>query len=145
TDTVNSSGTFSGLSGKCVVTGTAALEVGLDRKIPIIINGGTSATLTCTAYVCTIPPSGTQISGGAVSWNHFNTVGSNDVVWINAHIGKPNGIPANEATTVQFTEVTDMSERGVQGIGFLGGVRRQDKGPRTPEPNTTKPATPLGE
>jgi hypothetical protein len=106
TDTVNTSGTFSGLSGKCVVTGTAALEVGLDRKIPIIINGGTSATLTCTAYVCTIPPSGTQISGGAVSWNHFNTVGSNDVVRINAHIGKPNGIPANEATTVQFTGVT---------------------------------------
>ena len=42
-------------------------------------------------------------------------------------------------------KVTDMSERGVRGIGFLGGVRRQDKGPRTPEPNTTKPATPLGE
>ena len=41
--------------------------------------------------------------------------------------------------------VTDMSDRGVRAIGILGGVRRQDKGPRTPEPNTTKPATPLGE
>ena len=42
-------------------------------------------------------------------------------------------------------KVTDMSERGVQGIGFLGGVRRQDKGPQTSKPNTTNPATTLGE
>ena len=27
-------------------------------------------------------------------------------------------------------KVTDMSERGVKGIGFLGGVRRQDHKPR---------------
>jgi len=106
TATVTTSGTFSGLSGNCVVTGTAALMVGKDRKIPIIINGGTSVTLTCTAYVCTIPPSGTQISGGPVSWNKFNTVGSTDVVWINAHSGKPSGIPTTETTTVQFTGVT---------------------------------------
>ena len=42
-------------------------------------------------------------------------------------------------------KVIDMSDRGVRAIGILGGVRRQDKGSRTPEPNTTKPATPLGE
>jgi hypothetical protein len=104
TETVTASGAFPGLSGKCVVTGTATL-VG-HNTIPIIINGGTSATLSCTAFVCTIPPSGTQISGGPVSWNHFNTVGSTDVVWINAHTGKPSGIPTNVATTVQFTGVT---------------------------------------
>ncbi|MFZ0799032.1 MAG: hypothetical protein WCA13_12475 [Terriglobales bacterium] len=107
TATVTASGTFSGLSGNCVVTGTAALEVGKDKEIPIIINGGSSATLSCgTPYVCTIPPSGTEIPGGPVSWNKFNTVGSNDVVWINAHIGTPSGVPTNAVTTVQFTEVT---------------------------------------
>jgi hypothetical protein len=104
-ETVTASGTFSGLSGKCVVSGRATL-VG-HNTIPIIINGGTSITLSCgPPFVCTIPPSGTQISGAAVSWNHFNTVGSTDVVWINAHIGKPSGIPINTTTTVQFTGVT---------------------------------------
>jgi hypothetical protein len=33
-------------------------------------------------------------------------VGSTDVVWINAHIGTPSGIPTNTVTTVQFTGVT---------------------------------------
>ena len=107
TTTVTTSGTFSGLAGKCVVKGTAVLESDTEMVRIIIINGGASATLNCgTPFVCTIPPSGTQISGGPVSWNHFNTQGSNDVVWINAHIGKPSGIPTNEATTVQFTGVT---------------------------------------
>ena len=106
TMTVATSGTFSGLSGSCVVTGTAHLVAGTNKVRTIIINGGTSATLTCTAFVCTIPPSGTQISGSPVSWNKFNTVGSTDVVWINAHIGTPSGIPTNETTTVQFTGVT---------------------------------------
>ena len=106
TMTVTTSGTFSGLSGNCVVTGTAFLVAGTNKVRTIIINGGTSATLDCPGFVCTIPPSGTQISGAPVSWNKFNTVGSNDVVWINAHIGKPSGIPTNAATTVQFTGVT---------------------------------------
>jgi len=106
TMTVKASGAFSGLSGSCVVTGTAVLMADLDQKIPIIINGGTSVTLSCgRPFVCTIPPSGTQINGAAVSWNQFNTVGSTDVVWINAHIGKPSGIPINATTTVQFTGV----------------------------------------
>lgn len=107
TMTVTTPGTFSGLSGSCVVTGTAFLVAGTNKaRTIIIINGGTSATLTCTAFVCTIPPSGTQISGSPVSWNKFNTVGSTDVVWINAHIGKPSGIPTNAVPTVQFTGVT---------------------------------------
>ena len=102
TMTVTASGTFSGLSGNCVVTGTAALMIGTHKKIPIIINGATSVTLSCgPPFVCTIPPSGTQISGGPVSWNHFNTVGSNDVVWINAHIGTPKGVSTTTVTTVE--------------------------------------------
>ena len=106
TMTVTTSGQFPGLSGTCVVTGTAFLVAGTEKIRTIIINGGTSATLNCPGFVCTIPPSGTQISGSPVSWNKFNTVGSTDVVWINAHIGKPSGIPTNVTTTVQFTGVT---------------------------------------
>jgi hypothetical protein len=48
TMTVTQSGSFSGLSGSCLVTGTAALEVGLKKKIPIIINGSPIALLNCT-------------------------------------------------------------------------------------------------
>ncbi len=59
-----------------------------------------------TTFVCVIPPSGTEIPGAPVSWNKFNTQGANNVVWINAHIGKPNGVPTNEVTTVLFTGVT---------------------------------------
>jgi len=107
TMTVTTSGQFPGLSGKCVVTGTAFLKAATPKVRTIIINGGPSATLDCgTGFVCVIPPEGTQISGAPVSWNHFNTSGSNNVVWINAHIGKPSGIPTNEVTTVQFTGVS---------------------------------------
>ncbi len=31
-------------------------------------------------------------------------------------------------------KVTDMSEQGVDGIGFLGGVSRQDQGPGADKP-----------
>ncbi len=65
-----------------------------------------SCTITVTAspYSCTIPPSGTQVA--AVKWSKFSTQGSTDVVWINAHIGTPSGVPTNVVTTVQFTEVS---------------------------------------
>jgi hypothetical protein len=122
TTTATTSGQFSGLSGTCVVTGTAFLESDLDKVRTIIINGGTSTTLSCgTPYVCTIPPSGTQIAGAPVSWNKFNTVGSSDVVWINAHIGTPSGIPTNVTTTVQFTGVTFVLNGQTYGLpdGFL--------------------------
>jgi hypothetical protein len=106
TATVTAKGTFPGPSGNCTVTGSATLTSS-GSTVTIIINGSTSAPLHCgIPYVCTIPPSGTQISGGPVSWNKFNTVGGSDVVWINAHIGKPSGIPTNEVTTVRFTGVT---------------------------------------
>ena len=47
TMTVTASGSFSGLSGSCLVTGTAALQVGLRTKIPILINGVKTALLNC--------------------------------------------------------------------------------------------------
>src|SRR6202166_2907385 len=56
TMTVTTSGTFSGLSGSCVVTGTAFLVAATNKIRTIIINGGTSATLTCTGYAFTSPP-----------------------------------------------------------------------------------------
>src|ERR1019366_1753853 len=45
---VTQSGTFSGLGGSCLITGTADLEVGLDKKLPILINGVQTALLNCT-------------------------------------------------------------------------------------------------
>jgi hypothetical protein len=47
TMTVTTSGAFSGLSGSCLVTGIAYLEVGTEKKIPIIINGVQTAQLNC--------------------------------------------------------------------------------------------------
>ena len=44
TQTVTAKGTFPGLSGKCVVTGTATLA---KSTVAIVINGKTSAALTC--------------------------------------------------------------------------------------------------
>jgi len=106
TMTVTASGAFSGLTGSCTVSGTANLK-GTKPIITIIINGVAVAPLSCgTPYVCTIPPSGTQISGGGVSWNQFNTQGSNNVVWINMHIGTPSGVSTSAVTTVQYTGVS---------------------------------------
>lgn len=90
----------------CTVTGSATLA-SFGSTVFININGqGTSpATVNCPA-ACQIPPSGTAIPGAAVSWNKFNTVGSGDVVWIHAHIGKPTGVPTTTVTDVFFTGVT---------------------------------------
>ena len=48
TMTITQSGSFPGLSGSCLVTGWAALEVGLKTHIPILINGVKTALLNCT-------------------------------------------------------------------------------------------------
>ena len=63
-----------------------------------------SITVTSSSYSCTIPPSGTQVGG--VQWNWFRTQGSNDVVWVNMHIGSPQGVSTTQVTTVQFTQVS---------------------------------------
>jgi hypothetical protein len=101
-------GTNSTNSGNCVVTGTATLTSS-GSTLDINIGGTTSGfTVTCpsTSPVCAISPSGTAIGGNGVSWNKFNTVGTTDVVWINAHIGTPKGVSTTGITTVNFTGVT---------------------------------------
>jgi hypothetical protein len=86
--------------------------------------GGTTSTsctitVTPTAYSCTIPPSQTQVGG--VQWSWFKTQGSNDVVWINAHIGSPQGVSTSQVTTVQFTDVSLVINGKTYGLpdGFL--------------------------
>ena len=97
----------SGNGGNCEVTGSATLtSSGSTVKININGEGTGPVALMCPPFVCTIPPSGTAIGGAAVSWNKFQTVGSSDVVWINAHIGTPNGVSTSSITTVEFTGVT---------------------------------------
>jgi len=101
------SGTFSGNGGDCDVTGTAKLTSS-GSTVAININGrgaGAATPLSCPAFVCTIGPSGTAIAGAPVSWNRFSA-SSSDVVWVNAHIGTPSGVPTNAVTTVEFTGVT---------------------------------------
>jgi hypothetical protein len=112
-ETVTAQGTWS-LTGGCTVTGTASLYAtacgvncpGSDiyHTYPITFNGSTTATLNCPSFVCTIPPSGTAISGSPVSWNGF-TAPAGSVVWINAHLDASN-VPKNTITTVDFTGVT---------------------------------------
>jgi len=70
------------------------------------VTNSCTITVNSTLYVCTIPPSGTEISGNGTSWNQFNPQGSNNVVWINVHVGGPSGIPTNVVTTVQYTQVS---------------------------------------
>jgi hypothetical protein len=64
-----------------------------------------SIDLTTTPpYACQIPPSQTIISG--TSWNRFNTQGSPNYVWVNAHIGGASGLSTTTKTTLDFTGVT---------------------------------------
>jgi hypothetical protein len=100
------SGTFSGNGGNCDVTGTATLTSS-GSTVAININGkgaGAATPLSCPAFACTIGPSGTAIAGAPVSWNRFSA-SSSDVVWVNAHIGTPGGVPTNAVTTVKFSGV----------------------------------------
>jgi hypothetical protein len=50
TMTVTQSGSFlGGLHGSCLITGTASLQVDLNKKVPILINGVSTAMLNCSA------------------------------------------------------------------------------------------------
>jgi hypothetical protein len=61
---------------------------------------GGSFTVTVAASACTITP----VTIANTSWNSFNIpAGTNPVVWLNAHIGKPNGISPTTKATVRFT------------------------------------------
>jgi hypothetical protein len=57
-------------------------------------------------FSCVIPKGVTCIPGSPVSWNKFSTQGSNNVIWVHAHLGTPTGIPTNTKTVVQFSYVT---------------------------------------
>ena len=85
------------------------------------VSDNCSINVTTVQYVCTIPPSGTQIGGSGTSWNSFNPQGSGDIVWINMHIGTPSGVPTNVVTTVQFTGVNFVLNGQTYGLpdGFL--------------------------
>jgi hypothetical protein len=111
TETVSTSGSFPSATfpggESCDITGTATLtSSGSTVKMNINNAGvGASAPLSCPAFVCTIGPSGTAIPGAPVSWNNFSA-SAPDVVWVNAHIGTPSGVPTTSVTTVEFTGVT---------------------------------------
>jgi hypothetical protein len=65
-----------------------------------------------SASVCfTGPPpkpcTNLNVSINNTSWNSFNIPsGTQPVVWVNAHIGTPSGIPATSVTIVKFVNVT---------------------------------------
>jgi hypothetical protein len=71
-------------------------------------NTGSLCEVTVTPQLptaCVIPSSGTAIPGSPVSWNGF-TAPPGSVVWINAHISGPSGVPTNTITTVDFSGVS---------------------------------------
>jgi hypothetical protein len=111
TETVTTAGgTFTGLTGDCVVTGSATLTssgstVSTSKKDFTINNVTGPATLSCPAPACVIPPSDSAIPGSPVSWNGF-TAPAGSVVWVNAHITSTSGVPTNTTTTVNFTGVS---------------------------------------
>jgi len=88
-------------SGTVTLSGSATL-LG-QNTIPITFSP--SATVSSCPFVCTIPASGTQISGSGTSWNKFTPQGAGNVVWINMHIGTPIGVSTTVVTTVQYTAV----------------------------------------
>ena len=126
------SGTFSANDGNCDVTGTAKLTSS-GSTVPININGkgaGAAAPLSCPAFACIIGPSGTAIAGSPVSWNRFSA-NSPDVVWVNAHIGTPSGVPTNTVTIVEFTGVT-LDVNGTSYSLPNGTLRFDPSAPATP-------------
>jgi hypothetical protein len=118
-------GTF---SGTCSVmgSGTATLTSSGSR-VEVAFS---PSTLSCPTIACTIPPSGTAIAGAPVSWNHFSA-SSADVVWVNAHIGTPSGLPTTGVTTVEFTGVT-LTVNGKSYVLPNGTLRFDPAAPSTP-------------
>jgi hypothetical protein len=64
----------------------------------------TITTSTTPPFSCQIPPSQTIIS--ATSWNSFNTQGSNNIIWVHAHIGGASGLSTTVITTLDFSGLT---------------------------------------
>jgi hypothetical protein len=84
-------------------------NLGVDEIVAQLVDPTSGQTITSDPAfktwisACTIP--GVTISN--TSWNSFTIPsGTHPVVWVNAHIGKPSGIPTNRVTEVGFTEVS---------------------------------------
>ena len=114
------------------ITGTPTAANPLNFTAQVVDSSGSAngtvsdsctINMTTTPYVCTIPPSGTQIGGGGTSWNNFNPQGSTDVVAINMHIGTPSGVPTNQVTTVQFTGVSFVLNGRLIASGWFPDLR----------------------
>ena len=119
TQTVTVSGSFpgGGLTGSCVVTGTAALEVGKDKQIAILINGVTQAPLTCSPITANcavivaeqgvpITPVTLSASGGAGPPYTFTATGLPTGLSISSS-GTISGTPTVSGTFSYTVTITD--------------------------------------
>src|ERR1039458_8472406 len=117
--TVTTSGTFPGLAGSCVVTGTAALQVGLAKQIPIIINGVKSAPLSCSLPTANcavivaeqgvpITPVTLTASGGAGGPYTFTATGLPAGLSISTS-GTISGTPTVSGTFPYTVTITDVN------------------------------------
>jgi hypothetical protein len=94
------------LSGTPTEAGTFTAEFGVTDSVSDRATANCTFTFTSSLpTACVIPPSGTAIPGAPVSWNGFSAP-AGSVVWINAHIQSPSGVPTNTITTVDFTDVS---------------------------------------
>jgi len=95
--TMSSTGT---ISGTPTVTGTFAYTFTVTDGCGHHSTVNCSVTVTPGLPACTIP--GVTISN--TSWNKFNIpAGSNPLVWVHAHIGKPSGVSITTKSTILFT------------------------------------------
>jgi hypothetical protein len=77
------------------------------------------------------PPCSFNLTLANTSWNSFNVPsGKSAVVWLNAHIGTPSGIPTNTTTQVNFTNGT-LTVNGST-FSLPNGVMIFDPGAGTP-------------
>src|ERR1017187_6785291 len=117
--TVTTSGTFPGLAGSCVGTGTAALQVGLAKQIPIIINGVKSAPLSCSLPTANcavivaeqgvpITPVTLTASGGAGGPYTFTATGLPAGLSISTS-GTISGTPTVSGTFPYTVTITDVN------------------------------------
>src|SRR5271170_6222238 len=119
TQTVTASGAFPGVqgAGACVVSGVAALEVGKDKQINIIINGVTKAPLSCSPITANcalivaeqgvpITPVTLTASGGAGPPYTFSATGLPNGITISPS-GTISGTPTVSGTFSYTVTITD--------------------------------------
>ncbi|MGB8012320.1 MAG: putative Ig domain-containing protein, partial [Terriglobales bacterium] len=120
TQTLTASGTFPGTAGtSCVITGTATLEVGKDKAVPIVINGLKKAPLTCSAVTANcalivaeqgvpITPVTLTASGGAGAPYTFSATGLPAGLSISS-TGTISGTPTVSGTFNYTVTITDAA------------------------------------